>query len=58
MTSKNLKTHQQLLDAKLCSAKEIDKDLAKLPANEAQELTTPTRKPPKELEARRGSTSC
>ena len=38
VTSKNLKTHQQLLDAKLCSAKEIDKALAKLPANEVQSL--------------------
>ena len=25
VTSRNLKTHQQLLDAKLCSVKEIDK---------------------------------
>ena len=38
VTAKNLKTHQQLLDAKLCSAKEIDKALAKLPANEVQSL--------------------
>lgn len=37
-TAKNLKTHQQLLAAKLCSAKEIDKALANLPANEAQVL--------------------
>ena len=71
VTAKNLKTHQQLLDAKLCSAKEIDKALAKLPANEVQglwkkferigrwlELTAPTRRPPRELEARTGSTSC
>lgn len=38
VTAKNLKTHQQLLAAKLCSAKEIDKALANLPANEAQVL--------------------
>ena len=38
VTAKNLKTHQQLLDAKLCSAKEVDKALSKLPPNEAQVL--------------------
>ena len=34
VTTKNL----QLLEAKLCSAKEIDKALAKLPANKVHSL--------------------
>ena len=34
----NLKTHQQFLDAKLCSANEVEKALAKLPHKEQQQL--------------------
>ena len=38
LTAKNVKTHQQLLSAKLCSAAEIDKAIGKLPQNEQQAL--------------------
>ena len=38
LTAKNVKTHQQLLSAKLCSAAEIDKAIGKLPQNEQQVL--------------------
>ena len=36
LTAKNVKTHQQLLSAKLSSAAEIDKAIGKLPQNEQQ----------------------
>ena len=38
LTAKNVKTHQQLLSAKLCSVAEIDKAIGKLPQNEQQVL--------------------
>ena len=38
LTAKNVKTHQQLLSAKLCSAAEIDKAIGKLPQKEQQIL--------------------
>eukprot|EP00434_Breviolum_minutum_P018828 symbB.v1.2.016607.t1/scaffold1266.1/size127780/2 len=38
LTAKNVKTHQQLLSSKLCSAAEIDKAIGKLPQKEQQIL--------------------
>ena len=38
VTAKNIKTHQQLLDAKLCSPKAVEAAIAKLPQNEQQML--------------------